>query len=223
MNLFFLPVTLIALVLSKGPMNGTWECNSRDLEVISYHFHVMVWINNNASFTIGLTFKEAFRDHFMSNGMMDKDYYCPFGPNYPGPEIQKICKGRTLETASNPLGVVQPGGNSPWLIYNMEYFIPLTMFVDAYSWLITHRESLDVLVHPNTGCQDRDHTSRGVWLGIPQHIDVTRLCCRKGPVACGCWGMECCGESDPSFGKFGFAMDTIYTLDLTSWSQHIQP
>jgi len=207
---------------ARKPANGTWECDSPELDVISYHFHVTVWDHNNYSFAMGLAFRDALRRHFTENGMMSQEYYCPFGPNYPGPEVRQICKGSTKESSENPLGLVG-AGLGPWLVPNMEYFIPKALFVDAFSWLIVNRGTLDVLIHPNTGCQDRDHTTRAVWLGIAQHIDVTGLCCRKGPVACGCWMMECCQENDPSYGKFGFAMDTIYSLDLTTWSQNIMP
>jgi len=223
LNILIILLFLLTLKLEAlAPANGTWECDSKELNVISYHFHVTVWANNNYSFAMGFAFKEAFKKHFTENGMMSEDYYCPFGPNYPGPEVTTICKGSTHEGRRNPLGLVG-AENGPWLIPNMEYFIPKSLFVDAYSWLVVNRGALDVLIHPNTGCQDRDHTTRAVWLGIPQHVDVTGLCCRKGPVACGCWDMECCQENDPSYGKFGFAMNTLYSLDLTTWNQTFRP
>ena len=49
-------------------------------------------------------------------------------------------------------------------------------FADYVSWLMfTRPENLDILIHPLTGSQVLDHTTRALWLGTPLAIDRPML------------------------------------------------
>ena len=39
------------------------------------------------------------------------------------------------------------------------------LFGAIVPWLLINRNSLDILIHPNTGMSLRDHTNHALWLG----------------------------------------------------------
>ena len=47
-------------------------------------------------------------------------------------------------------------------------------FTDVVTWLLEHREGLNVLVHADTGHDLADHTRHVMWLGheLPLNLDV---------------------------------------------------
>ncbi len=49
-------------------------------------------------------------------------------------------------------------------------------FTDVVTWLLEHREGLDVLVHADTGDDLADHTHRAMWLGheLPLRLDILK-------------------------------------------------
>ena len=42
-------------------------------------------------------------------------------------------------------------------------------------WLALNRRGLDVLVHPNTGDELRDHRDSAMWIGHSHQLDLTAL------------------------------------------------
>jgi aromatic ring-cleaving dioxygenase len=42
---------------------------------------------------------------------------------------------------------------------------PVDLFASLAPWLMLNREGLDVLLHPETGDDPRDHTLHAAWLG----------------------------------------------------------
>jgi aromatic ring-cleaving dioxygenase len=51
-------------------------------------------------------------------------------------------------------------------MFEVNIFTP-AQFGAFIPWLVIHRGPLNVLVHPNTGNEYRDHTQRANWLGTP--------------------------------------------------------
>src|SRR5574343_1990656 len=49
------------------------------------------------------------------------------------------------------------------------------LFADLLPWLMQHREGLDVLVHPITGFELRDHRDWALWLGHSHPLDLSML------------------------------------------------
>ncbi len=49
-------------------------------------------------------------------------------------------------------------------------------FADVVTWLMDHREGLNVLVHADTGDDLADHTRRVMWLGheLPLKLEVLK-------------------------------------------------
>jgi aromatic ring-cleaving dioxygenase len=48
-------------------------------------------------------------------------------------------------------------------------------FDKVVPWLMLHRESLEILVHPNTGDALTDHTDHALWLGEKLSINLEPL------------------------------------------------
>ena len=48
----------------------------------------------------------------------------------------------------------------------------LSRYRTIVPWVMQRRRSLDVLVHPNTGCEAEDHTSWAIWGGQPWRLSL---------------------------------------------------
>ena len=64
----------------------------------------------------------------------------------------------------------RPVGPHPRWSYQIA-FAP-TQFSDVVGWLALNHGALDVLVHPNTGDELRDHRDNAVWLGRSHRLDL---------------------------------------------------
>ena len=53
---------------------------------------------------------------------------------------------------------------------------PRRMLASFVPWLMLNRDSLDVLLHPETGDDYRDHTAHACWFGasLPLRVEVLR-------------------------------------------------
>jgi aromatic ring-cleaving dioxygenase len=43
--------------------------------------------------------------------------------------------------------------------------------------MLTHKGNLDMLIHPNTGCEKEDHTNWASWSGTKWEIDTSVFSC----------------------------------------------
>ncbi|MCJ1245802.1 hypothetical protein MMC30_003006 [Trapelia coarctata] len=69
----------------------------------------------------------------------------------------------------------QPVGPHAMAMFEVNLFTP-AQFGAFVAWLVINRGPLSVLVHPNTGDDERDHTQRAVWLGerVPLDLSIFR-------------------------------------------------
>ena len=53
---------------------------------------------------------------------------------------------------------------------------PSDLLASFLPWLMLHRDSLTILLHPETGDDYRDHTAHAVWFGavLPLRVEVLR-------------------------------------------------
>ena len=49
------------------------------------------------------------------------------------------------------------------------------VFAELIPWLLLNRGGLDVLVHPQTDCELRDHRDCAMWLGRSHTLDLSVL------------------------------------------------
>jgi len=135
----------------------------------SYHIHVLFLGMNNVSTTHAMALREEFGSHFFPNGiklcpdLYHQDYLCMFPPGQGGPFI-----------------------TDQWAV-----FVPLTDFGRTVSWIMQRRmvpgvikcakcqgpglsfPALDIMVHPNSGCEYPDHMEWPLWGGQSWHLDMT--------------------------------------------------
>ena len=51
---------------------------------------------------------------------------------------------------------------SPWTGPQRAFYVPLEHMETCWAWSQEHREYVDVLLHPNTGCMHDDHTAKSL-------------------------------------------------------------
>ena len=84
----------------------------------------------------------------------------------PAPWISDIC---AFEIDWKPAG--------PFWTAQYSWFVPVEKLTDAVAWVVRHKGDLDVLVHPNSGCEVEDHTSWAMWGGNKNPIDTSVFSC----------------------------------------------
>jgi DOPA 4,5-dioxygenase len=65
-----------------------------------------------------------------------------------------------------------PVGPHPVGMFEVNLFTP-EQFGAFVPWLEIWRGPLSVLVHPNTGDDERDHTQRAIWMGEKYPLDLS--------------------------------------------------
>lgn len=60
-------------------------------------------------------------------------------------------------------------------------FLP-HQFGEVVPWLMLNREGLDILVHPETGDDVKDHTDNSLWLGEKLQLNIEFL--ERQPTGC---------------------------------------
>lgn len=104
----------------------------------SYHIHVMFWPSNLNS-TAAVQQLEAY---FMKQFQLTYEANtCPFPNSVISPDYTEIC---IFKTQYEPAG--------PFLTGQAPYFIPISYYEKAVSFMVQNRGALDIFVHPNTGC-----------------------------------------------------------------------
>ena len=154
--------------------NHTWTQDGGDLIVMSWHVHFLY--NTSAMKPFSDAFKAAFEADFPPAGAQ-----CPFGPNYGNNDYPYTCaledcdpadanfesaEGRSFRETG--VGV----GGSPWNDAQCAFFIPTKHIAKTWAWSQKHKNGVDLVKHPNTGCMHDDHSLRLLWdlsKGSPSH------------------------------------------------------
>lgn len=63
----------------------------------------------------------------------------------------------------------------PHPMWSYLVFFDASAFSQVIGWLALNRGPLDVLVHPNTGNELRDHRDSAIWLGHSHALDLISL------------------------------------------------
>ena len=84
---------------------------------------------------------------------------CPFAPGDVQPN-SPMCVFPTDYTAAGPFVTAQTA-----------LFIPVADYQSTVSWIAPRRGSLDVFVHPNSGCSLNDHLHDAFWSGTRWELD----------------------------------------------------
>ena len=144
----------------ENPIIAPASC--ADAEHISYHIHVMVLQTNAKQVAKTMDFQRRFMDKFDLHGKQN----CTFTAGDPRPSMQDIC---TFPVDWKPEG--------PFFTAQYSWFIPKKDYERTTRWTRQNRDDLDVLIHPNSGCEVNDHTVWAMWAGNPWQIDPSIMSC----------------------------------------------
>ena len=65
----------------------------------------------------------------------------------------------------------------PFVTAQLSFFVPKAHYERAVSWSLQNKGDLDLLVHPNSGCEIEDHSIWAFWGGNSWPIDLTIFTC----------------------------------------------
>jgi len=167
------------------------------LPTMSYHIHYTT--DNSSAQSDMKRFYEAFLQQFADSFPEEKQ--CPFGPNYGSYSSDTFASGYfcSLEDAMEfrlAAGVDLQG--NPWgSLSQRAFFVPIERIDEAWEWSQENRGLLDLVMHPNSGCQHDDHGLRKTWAGKEHTIYTLEFPCNipakgcmdsdyPGPPSCGC-------------------------------------
>ena len=153
--------SVIALPLNPHvPHNSS--CDVTDVPLQSYHIHILFPPTDSSKTQEALILQKQFMVAFGLQGKPN----CTMTAGDPAPQQKDIC---AFDIDWLPAG--------PFLTAQYSFFIPIPLLTSATAWTIRHRGSLDVLVHPNSGCEVEDHTEWALWGGSKWEIDTSIFSC----------------------------------------------
>lgn len=151
-----------------------------DAPILSWHVHVNFHANDatNSSFAL------ALRYQFMDAFGIDDDSICEMGHLQPAPDYDSICPFPLEYNEDGPYA-----GTGPFDLPNFSFFVPPALLHEVMAWWNQHRGTLSVFYHPNSGCQDNDHTIWPAHVGMPTTMNAPHglACCHTGPPGCTCY------------------------------------
>ncbi|CAK4073770.1 unnamed protein product [Aphanomyces euteiches] len=68
---------------------------------------------------------------------------------------------------------MKPIGPHP--VGSFETWAPVESFAAVYDWFLNNRNGLDILVHPLTNEEVKDHSVNATWMGTPQPLKLSFL------------------------------------------------
>lgn len=135
----------------------TGECSVNG-QFFSYHIHVLFWQHSPASVSAAFNLRTQFMEQFNLTGKEECD------------------DSNTTHGQSPPLcmvGLDFPVPARPFLTSEWAAFVPLADFARTAPWFMRNRGDLDVMIHPNSGCEIADHAEWPVWGGNKWELDLS--------------------------------------------------
>jgi len=207
------PRTPIGSVCDMDPVDTTklhiysWHIHHTWTDVVEHA---------SQAFEYSTAFHTALMSTFASEGQNGRKITsCAFGPNNIGVGTDYICiilpPGQSINVTTaapkcgtNGKAFPAPSPSvTPWALANVEIFIPKRLIVKVSSfiegWLLKQQGGyndpataalygLSIMRHPNTGCNEGDHTAR--------HYFFTEKQAKWSPELC-TWGLGC---NTPGYG-----------------------
>ena len=127
----------------------------------SYHIHVLFWGANNQSTNDAFQLISKFQNEF----------------NIPNYNISN-CNDINTTTGNSPemcISWYDTLPYSPFLTANWCIFVPEYNFTKTVQWMMLNHGNLDVMIHPNSGCEIYDHRDWPLWIGKKSEIDYRAL------------------------------------------------
>ena len=161
LRLLLVQVLLAAACLGRS-VSGR-ACQRSDVVLQSYHIHVLFPPSNAQATNAAMDLQRRFISDFDLTSAGN----CSMSAGDPAPNAT-MC---AFEVDWEPAG--------PFLTAQYSFFVPVARYEAAVSWVLRHRGALDVLVHPNSGCEVEDHTAWALWAGHPWELDTSVFSCES--------------------------------------------
>lgn len=166
-------------------------CETGNVIFYSYHVHVIFDDHNDTSRRAALSFQRLFAETFNISAEVNPvecdDTNTSHGEN---PQLCMIDNdwGRYNASTGHWKSPACPFLDPEWAV-----FVPADLFGAVMPWFMQHRpEILDVVVHPNSGCEVYDHRDWATWSGKIHGFDLGCL-----HYDCpGCNGADCSKRGD---------------------------
>lgn len=132
--------------------------------LVSYHIHILFNANNEDEVSRAMALQHDFVKQF--NVPIGKKENCTFAAGDPRPEQKSVCAYPTAWLPEGPFPTAQ-----------YSFFVPRSHYSETVQWVIQRRNGLDLLVHPNSGCEIQDHLHWAVWGGNPWELNEAAFHC----------------------------------------------
>jgi len=152
-------LSILAIVQAHPSPAATGECSVSG-QFFSYHIHVLFWQHNSDSVAAAFKLRSQFMDHFQIS------------------EKEPCDDTNTTHGQSPNLCMIFtdfPSPAAPFLTCEWAAFVPLADFARTVPWMMRNRGDLDLLVHPNSGCEIADHADWSVWGGKQWELDMSAM------------------------------------------------
>ena len=138
------------------------SCTTQNIPLESYHIHILFPASDanktNAALELQLEFMQEFN-------LVGK-HNCTMHAGDPAPLVNDLC---AFEIDWEPAG--------PFPTAQYSFFVPRAWLTKTTTWMVEHRGNLDMLVHPNSGCEVEDHAQWGFWSGTKWELDLSIFSC----------------------------------------------
>jgi aromatic ring-cleaving dioxygenase len=140
--------------------------------------HVIFDDQNETSLKHALAFQKKFAETFNISTEVDQvkcdDSNTPHGENPPLCMIDN--DWGTFNASTGHWKRKGDVGACPFLNPEFAVFLPVERYAVVVPWFMQHRpKMLDVVVHPNSGCEVYDHRDWAIWSGAIHGFDLTCL------------------------------------------------
>ena len=163
--------------LHSDPLPSSACQDVNNVTFFSYHVHVLFNDHNKSSRDVALEFQQQFSSNFnISNNVSPSacDDSNTTHNNQGAPTIPCMIDN---DWGLKNYSVGHYGSPAcPFLQAEWAVFLPTSFFGQVVPWFTKHKPNgVDVLIHPNSGCEAYDHRDWAIWQGsnFPHKLDFS--------------------------------------------------
>ncbi|KAJ8599914.1 hypothetical protein CTAYLR_002851 [Chrysophaeum taylorii] len=175
------------------------QAQCEDAAIASWHIHMNFHPNDVISSATAVSLRESYVERFNASE-------CPFAHSQLAENVSETCAFPLEWPVDGPYA-----GAGPFDLPNFSVFVPKALLEEVMAFFLQKRDKLPMFVHPNSGCQDLDHS---VWPVVAGQLttDLSGLaCCREGPAGCACYTAMYEGPNETCLSY----ADGVLTVDTT--------
>ncbi|KAG9407777.1 hypothetical protein AC1031_021017 [Aphanomyces cochlioides] len=138
---------------------------ARTMQLLEWHFHTYFDENDPVEIDKANAIRNALVDILHSP---DRPFVAvPLHHFFPDSDQVQPRDGPNYGLNMKPIG--------PHPVGSFETWVPIESFAAVFDWFLTNRNGLNILVHPLSNEDQRDHSERATWMGEPQKLKLSFL------------------------------------------------